>query len=192
MVTPYYNKPTPEGLYRHYAALVKAADIPIVAYNVPGRTGCDMKPPTVARIAELGVVAIKEATADLNRVGAIRATTPKDFAILSGDDGTACAFALLGGDGVISVASNCAPKSMAKMISAALAGNVKAAREEHDRMRDLFIALFWESNPIPVKAALALAGRIQNVSPAALRDVARPRTQARARPQSGRLAEATD
>jgi 4-hydroxy-tetrahydrodipicolinate synthase len=160
VVTPYYNKPTPEGLYRHYAAITEAVDMPIVAYNVPGRTGCDMKPATVGRLAELrGLIGIKEATGDLDRVGAIRKVTPPDFVLLSGDDGTACAFALLGGDGVISVASNCAPKSMSQMMAAALGGDVRAARATHDEMRDLFSALFWESNPIPVKAALALQKR---------------------------------
>jgi 4-hydroxy-tetrahydrodipicolinate synthase len=162
VATPAYNKPTQEGLYRHYAAIAEAVDMPTVVYNVPGRTACDMKPATVGRIAALrGMAAIKEATGDLDRVGAIRAVAPQGFALLSGDDGTACAFTLLGGDGVISVASNCAPRSMSKMIGAALSGEVAAARKLHDEMRELFSALFLESNPIPVKAALALAGRIQ-------------------------------
>ncbi|MEE8408503.1 MAG: 4-hydroxy-tetrahydrodipicolinate synthase [Myxococcota bacterium] len=162
VATPYYNKPTPEGLYRHYSALLEAVDIPILLYNVPGRTACDMKPETVERIAKLGgIVGIKEATADLDRVAAIRAVTPESFAILSGDDGTACAFVLLGGDGVISVASNAAPKEMVSMVHAALDGRVDATRKEHDRMRPLFEALFFEANPIPVKAALAMQKRIQ-------------------------------
>ncbi len=162
VATPYYNKPTPEGLYRHYAALLEAVDFPIVLYNVPGRTACDMKPATVGRVAELhGVVGIKEATADLDRVAAIRALTGDDFVLLSGDDGTTCPFVLLGGDGVISVASNVAPGDMVTMVRAALNGEVAEARAAHGRMRPLFEALFFESNPIPVKAALAMAGRIQ-------------------------------
>ena len=162
VATPYYNKPTPEGLYRHYSALLDAADIPIVLYNVPGRTGCDMTPPTVARLAELeGIVAIKEATADLDRVAAIRAVTAEDFALLSGDDGTACPFAMLGGDGVISVASNTVPKAMSEMMRAALGGEMAAAREQHGKLRSLFEALFWESNPIPVKASLVMMGKVQ-------------------------------
>lgn len=161
VVTPYYNKPTPEGLFRHYAALVEAVDIPIVLYNVPGRTGCDMKPETVARLAELdGIVAIKEATGDIDRVAAIRAQTKDTFAILSGDDPTACPFALLGGDGVISVASDVAPRAMSTMMRAALAGEVDSALHLHRDLRPLFHALFLESNPIPVKAALAMQKRI--------------------------------
>lgn len=162
VATPYYNKPTPEGLYRHYAALLEAVEIPIVLYNVPGRTGCDMKPETVARVAELkGVAGIKEATADLDRVAAIRDATPPGFAIISGDDVTACPFVWLGGDGVISVASNVAPKDMATMIRTALQGEVAHARDLHNKLRPLFHGLFWESNPIPVKAALAMQKRIQ-------------------------------
>lgn len=162
VATPYYNKPTPEGLYRHYSALLEAVDIPIVLYNVPGRTACDMKPETVARIAELsGIVGIKEATADLDRVAAIRAVTSENFSILSGDDGTTCPFVLLGGDGVISVASNVVAKEMVAMVHAALDGKLDEARVAHDRMRVLFEALFFESNPIPVKAALAMQKQIK-------------------------------
>jgi 4-hydroxy-tetrahydrodipicolinate synthase len=162
VVTPYYNKPSPEGLYRHYASLLEAVDFPILLYNVPGRTGCDMQPDTVARVAELpGIIGIKEASADLDRVAAIRARTRDDFLLLSGDDGTACPFLLLGGDGLISVTSNVAPRDMKTMVSAALDGEVAEARTTHNRLRPLFAALFYEANPIPVKAALAMAGRIQ-------------------------------
>jgi 4-hydroxy-tetrahydrodipicolinate synthase len=162
VVTPYYNKPTPEGLYRHYAAIAEAVEFPTVLYNVPGRTGCDMKPDTVARVSSLpGVVAIKEATGDLDRVAAIREKTKKELVLLSGDDGTACPFALLGGDGVISVASNVAPTEMVAMIHAAMDGKVTPARAQHALLRPLFVALFLEANPIPVKAALAMMGMIQ-------------------------------
>ncbi len=162
VVTPYYNKPTPEGLYRHYAALSEAVDFATILYNVPGRTGCDLKPDTVGRIAKLpGVVGMKEATGDLDRVGAIRALTPPEFALLSGDDATCCAFVWLGGDGVISTTSNVAPKAKAEMIHWAQKGDVPNARRLHNALRPLFSALFWEANPIPVKAALAAMGHIQ-------------------------------
>lgn len=162
VVTPYYNKPTPEGLYRHYEALLQAANIPIILYNVPGRTGCDMQPATVARLAKLeGIAAVKEATGDIDRVAAIRENVPDGFAVLSGDDPTACPFAFMGGDGVISVSSNAAPKAMSSMMRAALSSKVSEAREEHNRLRPLFAALFIESNPIPVKAALAMQKRVQ-------------------------------
>ncbi len=162
VVTPYYNRPSSEGLYRHYAALLESVDIPIILYNVPGRTACDMLPPTVARIAKLpGIAAIKEATGDLSRVHAIRRATPKDFAILSGDDPTAAAFCWHGGDGVISVTSNVAPKAFSTMIQAALGEKVLEARTLHNDLSDLFTALFLEANPIPVKAGLTLMEKIQ-------------------------------
>ncbi len=161
VVTPYYNKPTPEGLFRHYATIGEAVELPIILYNVPGRTACDMKPDTVARVATLPqVIGIKEATADLDRVVTIRRTTGSGFTLLSGDDGTTCPFVLLGGDGVISVVSNVAPHDTVQMVQAALAGEVAKARELHFKLRDLIAALFFESNPIPVKAALAMQGHI--------------------------------
>lgn len=159
VVTPYYNKPTPEGLYRHYAAITKAVELPVILYNVPGRTGCDMKAETVVRVAGLpNVIGVKEATADLDRVTVIRRGTSKSFAILSGDDGTTAAFCALGGDGCISVASNVAPKLMVDMVTFALANEAHRAREIHDKLRDVFSTLFIESNPIPVKAGVALLG----------------------------------
>lgn len=162
VVTPYYNRPTPEGLFRHYSALLEAVDLPIILYNVPNRTGCDMLPETVARLAKLrGIVAVKEASNDLDRVAALRDTTDPSFTILSGEDGTCCPFALLGGDGVISVASNVAPREMVMMIHAALAGQAVDARVRHHGLRTLFKALSIESNPIPVKAALTMMGIVQ-------------------------------
>ena len=161
VVTPYYNKPTPEGLFRHYEKVAEAADIPVVLYNVPGRTGVDMKPDTVARIATIpGIIGVKEATADLDRVAAIREATRPDFAILSGDDETALPFVLLGGDGVISVTSNVEPAKMSSMIRDAFAAKNESALLTHRSLRPLFEAMFFESNPIPVKAALAIRGRI--------------------------------
>ncbi len=157
VVTPYYNKPTAEGLYRHYNVLLDAANIPIILYNVPGRTACDMLPETVERLAKLeGVAGIKEATGDIDRVAALKSRVPDDFAILSGDDLSACAFTWMGGDGVISVSSNIVPKAMSEMIRFARDGNIAQSREIHLKLRPVFEALFWESNPIPVKAAVAM------------------------------------
>lgn len=162
VVTPYYNKPTPEGLFRHYCAVADACALPVMIYNVPGRTACDIKPATVIRIAaHTNIIGIKDATGDLNRVSQLRAHTRPDFALLSGDDGTTCAFVLMGGHGVISVASNIAPTDMVEMVQHSLAGNLKPARHAHEKMALLFEALFWEANPIPVKAALAMQNRIQ-------------------------------
>ncbi len=159
VVTPYYNKPTPEGLYRHYSALLEAADIPILLYNVPSRTGCDMVPDTVARLAELnGIIGIKEATADLKRVEAIKQSTPDDFVIVSGDDATSCPFVLQGGHGVISVSSNLVPAAMVEMIHTALKNEGPKAEELRKTLAPLFDILFIESNPIPVKTAMELQG----------------------------------
>ena len=161
VVTPYYNKPTQEGLVLHYRALREAADMPLILYNVPGRTGCDLLPDTVCRLAEdSGIVGIKEASADLDRVAMLDAGTPDGFVLLSGDDPTALPFVLLGGDGVISVSSNCAPRDMADMIAAARKADVATARKFHRKLSPLFKALFWESNPIPVKAALTMQKRM--------------------------------
>jgi 4-hydroxy-tetrahydrodipicolinate synthase len=162
VVTPYYNKPTQEGLFKHYEKIATSVDFPIMLYNVPGRTGCDLKPETALRIAALpNIVGFKEATGDLDRLPPLRAGTSPSFSLLSGDDGTSCAFALLGGDGVISVASNLVPREMVAMIHAALRGDVATARTLHTQMHRLFGVLFVESNPIPIKASLALQNRIQ-------------------------------
>lgn len=162
VVTPYYNKPTPTGLYRHYEALLNAADIPIVLYNVPGRTGCDMLPDTVAEIAKMdGIVAVKEATADISRVKTLRELTSPEFKILSGDDATTHAFMLEGGDGVISVTSNLLPKEFTDMVHLTRDGKIEEARALHDKMAEIFEVLFVESNPIPIKTALAMKGMME-------------------------------
>ena len=162
VVTPYYNKPTPEGLYRHYLAVAEAAPLPVILYNVPGRTGCDLKPETVARLASVpNIVGIKEAAGDLDRVTVLRRSVPNSFTVRTGDDPMACAWTLLGGDGVVSVASNTVPAEMVRMLHAALADDAATARASHNLLRDLFSVLFIESNPIPVKAFLALQNRIQ-------------------------------
>jgi 4-hydroxy-tetrahydrodipicolinate synthase len=162
VVTPYYNKPTPEGLFRHYTAVAESTDLPIIVYNVPSRTGCDVKPDTLARLAGIPrVVGVKEATADLDRVTLIRRTAPQGFALMSGDDASCCPFVLLGGDGVISVSSNLLPAEMVAMITAALEGKLDKARAGHHALRDINLGLFVESNPIPIKAAMAMKGMLK-------------------------------
>ncbi len=162
LVTPYYNKPTQEGLYQHHKAVAEAVDIEQILYNVPGRTACDMLPETIARLAKIeNIVGVKEATGKLERVAQIREMTGKDFALYSGDDATGRGFMLLGGDGVISVTSNVAPADMAALCQAALSGDCDRSAQIDARLRGLHEKLFLESNPIPVKWALAEMGRIQ-------------------------------
>ncbi len=161
LVTPYYNKPTQEGLYRHHRAVAEAVDIPQLLYNVPGRTACDLLPETVARLAGVpGIIGIKEATGDLDRLHAIRRLCDGDFLLYSGDDATAADFMLAGGHGVISVTANVAPDRMQRMALAAIAGDVALAREIDDGLQALHRDLFLESNPIPVKWALYEMGWI--------------------------------
>lgn len=161
LVTPYYNKPTQEGLFLHHRAVAEAVDIPQILYNVPGRTACDMLPETVARLAEVSnIVGLKEATGDLERVGRLRELCGKDFALYSGDDATAREFMLRGGDGVISVTANVAPAAMHRMCEAALAGDAVQAQQIDSALQGLHRDLFIESNPIPVKWALAEMGMI--------------------------------
>ena len=160
LVTPYYNKPTQEGLFQHYQAIAKAVDLPQVLYNVPGRTACDMLPETVARCAALSqVVAIKEATGDLERSREIQALC--DITVLSGDDLTSCDLMLQGAKGTISVVANVAPKKTAQMAEAAIKGNTETAKSLDAELLGLHKGLFLESNPIPVKWALMDMGRIE-------------------------------
>lgn len=161
LVTPYYNKPPQEGLYQHFHAVAAAVDIPQILYNVPGRTACDLLPETVARLAQLThIVGIKEATGKLERLAAIRASCPPEFACYSGDDATACEFILQGGQGVISVTANVAPALMHQMCQAALAGATAAAHALDSKLMALHRDLFLEANPIPVKWALTHMGLI--------------------------------
>jgi 4-hydroxy-tetrahydrodipicolinate synthase len=162
LVTPYYNKPTQEGLYRHYMAVSEAVDIPQLLYNVPGRTACDMKPETVGRLARVGnIVGIKEATGDMQRIHDLRAACGDDFVILSGEDWMACDTIVDGGgQGVISVTANVAPAAMHTMCMLALDGDAQGAREVDATLRALHEGLFVESNPIPVKWAVAQMGLI--------------------------------
>jgi len=162
LVTPYYNKPTQEGLYLHHRAVAEAVDIPQILYNVPGRTACDMLPETVIRLAEVdNIVGVKEATGDLERVRQIREGSGAGFALFSGDDATACDFMLLGGDGVISVTANLAPRLMREMCDAALAGDRERAHAVNQRLDALHRDLFVQSNPIPVKWGAAELGLCQ-------------------------------
>jgi len=161
LVTPYYNKPTQEGLYLHHKAIAEAVDIPQILYNVPGRTACDMLPETVARLAKVpNIVGIKEATGDLTRITRIRELCGPDFAIYSGDDATGCEALLSGANGVISVTNNVAPRAMHELCVAALAGNRAEAERIDAMLRGLHKELFIEANPIPVKWALAEMGRM--------------------------------
>ncbi len=161
LVTPYYNKPTQEGLYRHFRAIAEAVEIPQILYNVPGRTACDMLPETVARLANVpNIVGIKEATGDLSRLQRIRELCPADFGLYSGDDVSGCEFLLQGGQGVISVTANVAPGLMHEMVSLALAGERESAKAVDARLAGLHKALFVESNPIPVKWAVCRMGLV--------------------------------
>lgn len=159
-VVPYYNKPTQEGLYRHFRAIAEAVDLPVVLYNVPGRTVADLQHDTVLRLAQVpGIVGIKEATGDIARAAWLIREAPKGFAVYSGDDPTAVALMLLGGHGNVSVTANVAPRAMAELCRAAIAGDARAATEIHLRLLPLHKQLFVEPNPIPVKWALARLGR---------------------------------
>jgi 4-hydroxy-tetrahydrodipicolinate synthase len=161
VVTPYYNKPTQEGLYRHYKDVAEAVKIPLVLYNVPGRTAVNMLPPTVARLAEIkNIVAIKEATGDMRQVSEVIRLCGNRMTVLSGDDFTTLPLMALGGKGVISVSANVAPKLMAQMCSLWEQGRFDEARKVHFRLEPLNASMFIETNPIPVKTALALMGKI--------------------------------
>ena len=161
LVTPYYNKPTQEGLYLHFRHIAEAVAIPQILYNVPGRTVCDMLPETVERLARIdNIIGIKEATGDLQRAREVLDRVPADFLVYSGDDATAVELMLMGGKGNISVTANVAPRAMADLCSAAMAGQAEAARAINDRLMPLHKALFIESNPIPVKWALHEMGLI--------------------------------
>lgn len=162
LVTPYYNKPTQEGLYLHYKAIADAVDLPQVLYNVPGRTACDMLPETVARIAELDrVVAIKEATGDLSRTLRILELCGDRLVVYSGDDITAVDLMLNGAKGTISVTANVVPAQMALVCEAAVAGDTERAQRLNQPLEALHKALFVESNPIPVKWALSEMGKVE-------------------------------
>jgi 4-hydroxy-tetrahydrodipicolinate synthase len=161
-VVPYYNKPTQEGLYRHFRKIAETVDLPMILYNVPGRTVADLQNDTVLRLAQVpGIIGIKDATAGIERGTDLMRRAPRNFAIYSGDDGSCLALILLGGHGVISVTANVAPKLMHQMCAAALVGDVKKARELNLKLLPLHQRLFVEANPIPVKWALGEMGLIE-------------------------------
>jgi 4-hydroxy-tetrahydrodipicolinate synthase len=163
-VGPYYNKPTPEGFYRHYAAIADASPVPVVVYNVPGRTGSNIDAKTQLRLAAHGNVgAVKEASGNLGQVMDVIRDRPEDFEVLSGDDATALAIMAVGGEGVISVAANQAPREMHDLVAACARGDYATARRIHYRLLPLMNLNFVESNPIPVKASLALLGLCEEV-----------------------------
>ena len=163
-VTPYYNKPTQEGLYQHYRAIARSTRLPIVLYNVPGRCGTNLEPSTVKRLAEIeNIVGIKEASGSISQMAALANAVPDDFVILSGDDAIALPLFALGGRGVISVASNEIPVEMAQLCHHGLRGEFDEARAIHRKYLPLMEINFIESNPIPVKAALALMGLLEPV-----------------------------
>lgn len=160
-VTPYYNKPPQEGLYRHFRAIAEAVDLPLILYNVPGRTGVDMSNDTTLRLAQIpGIIGTKDATGSIERNTDLIRRSPEDFAIYTGDDATGLACLLLGGHGVISVTANVAPKLMQEMCVAAFSGNLEIARAINEKLFLLHTRLFVEANPIPVKWVLAEMGKI--------------------------------
>jgi len=162
LVAPYYNKPTQEGIYRHYKTVAEKVDIPIVLYNVPGRTAVNILPSTVARLAEIkNIVAIKEASGDMKQVSEIIRLCGDRITVISGDDFTTLPLMALGGKGVISVSANVAPKDVSRMCSLWLKGQQDKARDIHYRLEPLNAAMFIETNPIPVKTALAMMGKIK-------------------------------
>jgi 4-hydroxy-tetrahydrodipicolinate synthase len=163
-VTPYYNKPTPEGLFQHFSAIAEATPLPIILYNVPGRTGCNIDPATCVRLAAIpNVVAVKEASGNIQQMVEICRAVPSDFLVLSGDDALTLPLMAVGGRGLISVASNEIPAEMVQMVEAAERGDFAAARAVHHRILPLMLGNFIESNPGPVKFAMAAMGLCEEV-----------------------------
>lgn len=161
LITPYYNKPTQEGLFRHYKAVAEAVDLPVVLYNIPGRTCVNLAPSTVARLASVrNIVAIKEGSGSLQQVSEIIQACGDRITVLSGDDALTLPMLAVGAKGVITVTANIVPADMAAMLDAFAAGKLAEARRLHEKMYPLFTALFYETNPIPVKEALAMMGKI--------------------------------
>jgi 4-hydroxy-tetrahydrodipicolinate synthase len=163
-VTPYYNKPTPEGLFQHYSAIASGVGLPIVVYNVPGRTGCNVDPATLARLATIpGVIGVKEASGNVSQMCEVCRAVPDSFLVLSGDDALTLPLMAVGGHGIVSVASNEVPAEMSRMVEAAERNDFAAARALHARLLPLMMANFVESNPIPVKSAMASMGLLEEV-----------------------------
>jgi 4-hydroxy-tetrahydrodipicolinate synthase len=163
-VTPYYNKPTPDGLYQHYRAIADAVPLPIVVYNVPGRTGCNVDPATLVRLSSIpNVVGVKEASGNMTQMCDVCRAVPESFLVLSGDDVLTLPLMAVGGRGIISVASNEVPAEMSQMVEAAERGDYAAARRIHHELHPLLMINFIESNPIPVKSAMAAMGLLEEI-----------------------------
>jgi 4-hydroxy-tetrahydrodipicolinate synthase len=161
LITPYYNKPTQEGLFRHYKAVADAVDLPLVLYNIPGRTGVNMLPATIARLASCRtIVGVKEGSGSVQQASEIIQACGDRLSVLAGDDVLTLPILALGGKGVITVTANIAPADMARLVDSFLAGRVEEARKVHYKLAPLFAALFYETNPIPVKEALTMMGKI--------------------------------
>ena len=161
-VTPYYNKPTPDGLIQHYKAIAESTSLPIILYNVPGRTGCNIDPATLARLAAIpNIIGVKEASGNMQQACEYVRAVPPDFIVLSGEDAITLPMMSIGGRGVICVVSNEVPREMSQMVEAAERGDFAAARSIHQRLLPLMLVNFCESNPIPVKAALAAMGLLE-------------------------------
>src|SRR5215470_17506228 len=160
--SPYYNKPTQEGQYQHFKAIAEVVDKPLVLYNVPGRTAANIEPATLVRLAKINnIIAVKEASGSMTQIAEVLNVVPDDFIVLSGDDAITLPLISLGGQGIISVASNLIPAELSKMTQAALEGDWTGARKLHRKYLPLMQALFLESNPMPVKCVLAMMGRIE-------------------------------
>ena len=175
LISPYYNKPTQDGIVAHYAEIARETDFPLLVYNIPGRTASNMLPATVARLADIEqVVGVKEASGDLVQISEVVARCPDDFSVLSGDDALTLPILAVGGHGVISTSANVAPAEMIEMVNAFQAGDLPRARAIHLRLLPLFGALFCETNPIPVKAAVAEMGRIGDEIRLPLTEITQP------------------
>ncbi len=163
-VTPYYNKPTPEGLVQHYTAIAQSTDLPIIVYNVPGRTGCNIDPATLVRLAQIpNIIGVKEASGNISQMAEICHSVPSDFLVMSGDDAITLPLMALGGHGIISVASNEVPEEMVQMVEAFERGDLIEARNFHNRLLPIMQINFVESNPGPVKFAMAAMGLCEEV-----------------------------
>jgi 4-hydroxy-tetrahydrodipicolinate synthase len=159
LISPYYNKPTQSGLVAHYEAVAQACDLPLIVYNIPGRTASNILPSTLAQLAQLdSIVGVKESCGDLDQIAHVVAECPDDFVVLSGDDALTLPLMSVGGDGVISTSANVAPRDMLELVHAFAVGDAPLALAVHQRLLPLFDALFCETNPIPLKAALAIMG----------------------------------
>ncbi len=164
LISPYYNKPTQEGIYRHYKRIAEETAFPLVLYNVPGRTSLNILPKTVARLSKIGeIIGIKEASADLYQISRIIEQSEEGFLVLSGDDFTVLPTLAIGGTGVISVVANVAPKEMSEMVRAFFKGDLDTARDLHYKLLELMGAMFLETNPLPVKTALHLMGKCEEI-----------------------------